>query len=58
MAAVREDLIQDRNEMEDAMCRLATDRDTWQGNIMYALCKAVWHLLGAEIKRKGNKDAQ
>lgn len=55
---MREDLIQDRNEMEDAMSRLATDRDTWQGHIMYALCKAVWHLLGEEIKRKGNKNAQ
>ncbi|MBR4152073.1 MAG: hypothetical protein IKT98_03870 [Selenomonadaceae bacterium] len=47
-----DDLLQDRSEMEEAMSRLAVDRDTWQGAIMYALCKAVFHLLGEEIKRK------
>ena len=49
---MREDMIRDMAEMEDAMSRLACDRDTWQGSIMYALCKAVWHLLQAEVRRE------
>lgn len=49
---MRSDLVKDMADMEDAMARLATSRDTWQGGVIYAICKAVFHLLQAEIRRE------
>lgn len=40
------------NVIEDGMCRVATTRDIWQNDLIYALCYAVRLLLIREIKRK------
>ena len=40
------------NVIEDGMCKVATTRDIWQNDLIYALCYAVRLLLIREIKRK------
>lgn len=52
---LHDELIRDAAEIEDAMCRTADRCDIWQDRIIYALCKAVWHLLLAEIRRGGRE---
>ena len=48
---MREVLIQDMQEMEEGLCRTANRTDIWQDRLVYALCKAVLHLLQVEVKR-------
>ena len=49
----RDELIKDAEAMEEAMGRVADRCDIWQDRIVYALCRAVWHLLQAELRRGG-----
>ena len=48
---MREELIKDLDNMEEAMSRVAGRADIWQDRIIYSICKAVYHLLRAEIRR-------
>lgn len=50
------DLITDLDAMEEAMSRTADRADIWQDRIIYAMARAVWHLLKREIRRE--RDAQ
>lgn len=47
----REDLIQDINDLEQALERLEYQPDIWQNKIIKCLCRAVWHLLQAQVRR-------
>ena len=46
----KETLLEDLDNMEDAMSKTADRCDIWQDRIIYALCKAVYHLLVLKIK--------
>lgn len=48
------DLMQDMEAMEEAMSRTADRADIWQDRIIYAIARAVWHLLKREIRRERN----
>lgn len=37
---MREDLMQDLENMEERMCRTAERCDIWQDRLIYAICKA------------------
>ena len=47
----KHDLMEDLENMETALCRLEDSPDIWQNNIIKALCRSVYHLLLAEIRR-------
>lgn len=48
---MREELIRDMAAMEQGMERTAQRCDIWQDRLIYAICKAVYHLLVRELKR-------
>ncbi len=52
---LREALIEDMQNMEDGMIRTAGRADIWQDRLVYALCKAVYHII-EYIMRKESKD--
>ncbi len=43
--ALREELIKDAENMENGMIRTADRADIWQDRLIYALCKAVYHII-------------
>lgn len=49
--SMRDTLISDLEEIEEGMLRTANRTDIWQDRLVYALCKAVYHLLQCEIRR-------
>lgn len=48
---MRDTLIKDMEAMEQAMSRTVDRCDIWQDRIIFAICKAVYHLLQAEVRR-------
>lgn len=52
-----DELRKDAEAMEEAMSRVAGRCDIWQDRIIYAICRAVWHLLQAELRRNGGTGA-
>lgn len=48
---MKDELIQDLTNMEDAMSRVADRSDIWQDRLIYAICKAVYDLLKWAIRR-------
>ena len=47
-------LIRDAENMEDAMSRTVNRCDIWQDRIIYWICVAVYHLLQIELRRLSN----
>lgn len=47
----REQMIECMDNIEWGMTRLATNRDIWQNNLIFWLCKAVLLLLEREVKK-------
>ncbi len=41
----KETLIQDIENMEDVLGRTAERSDIWQDRCIYAMAKAIWHIL-------------
>ena len=39
------ELIKDLNNMEDIMCRTADRCDIWQDRFIYAIAKAIYHII-------------
>lgn len=48
---MHKDLIQDLDAMEEIMAKTAYRCDIWQDRFIYAIAKAVYHLLMREIRR-------
>lgn len=48
---MEEELLQDLNEVEDALCRTADRCDIWQDRIIHLYGRVLYHLLKIEIKR-------
>lgn len=48
---MREDLMQDLENMEEGMCRTAERCDIWQDRLIYAICRAVRDILIWIIRR-------
>ncbi len=42
---MRDELTKDLEAMEEAMCRTADRCDIWQDRVIYAICKAVHHII-------------
>lgn len=51
---MREELIRDLAAMEEAMCRTADRCDIWQDRVVYAVCKAVYHIIKWILRREEN----
>ena len=50
------DLMQDMEAMEDAMSRTADRTDIWQDRCVYAMARAIYHLLQWTIKKERRKE--
>lgn len=44
--------VKDAELMEKAMCKVSSSPDIWQNQIIYALCKAVYHILMWAIRKE------
>lgn len=42
---MRRELIEDLSAMEEGMMKTADRSDIWQDRLIYAICKAVYHLI-------------
>lgn len=47
-------LQQDAENMEEIMCRTADRCDIWQDRFIYAMAKAIYHILQKLIKEERN----
>lgn len=52
MTTLREELIRDMDAMEDVMCRTANRADIWQDRCVYAMAKAIYHILTYIIRKE------
>jgi hypothetical protein len=52
---MREELIRDMDNMEEAMMRTADRCDIWQDRVIYAMCKAIYDLLKWAVKMEDKK---
>lgn len=48
--------IADLEAMEDGMSRTAERSDIWQDRLVYALCRAVWHILTFLMLKFGKEE--
>ena len=46
----RDAMIECMDAMEDSLSLLSGNRDIWQNNIIYWLCRSVWLLLKKAVK--------
>lgn len=51
---MRDELMRDLEAMEEAMIRTADRCDIWQDRLVYALCKAVHHLITYVLRTEGH----
>lgn len=49
--AKRSDMVEALDAIENGMSRVATDRDIWQNDLIYALCQGVRLLLEDRVKK-------
>lgn len=52
--AIRKELCDALDELENGMCRIKQTRDIWQNNLIYVLCQAVRLILIDKIKSTRN----
>jgi hypothetical protein len=52
MNTLREELIRDMSNMEDVMCRTAERTDIWQDRCVYAMAKAVYHIITYILRKE------
>lgn len=52
MGRYHDHFVKDMELMEEAMCKISSSPDIWQNQIIYALCKAVYHILMWAIRRE------
>ena len=48
---MKKELLKDLENMEEVLSRTAGRTDIWQNRIIYAIAKAVYHLLLVEIRK-------
>jgi len=48
---MRDELIKDLEAMEEAMIRTADRCDIWQDRVIYAIAKAVYHIITYILRR-------
>lgn len=48
--------LKDLEDMEDGMSRTAERSDIWQDRLVYALCRAVWHILTFLMLKFGKEE--
>lgn len=48
--------IADLEAMEEGMSRTAERSDIWQDRVVYALCRAVWHILTFLMLKFGKEE--
>ena len=48
---MRDELLKDLEAMEEAMIRTADRCDIWQDRVIYAIAKAVYHLITYILRR-------
>lgn len=48
----REAMLECMDAMEDAMTKVQDQRDIWQNNIIFWLCRSVWLLLEKAVKER------
>ena len=48
---MKDALLEDIKNMEEVMERTANRSDIWQDRLVYAIAKAVWHLLTIQVKK-------
>ena len=53
---MRDELITDLEAMEQVMCRTADRADIWQDRCIYAMARAIYHLLQWTIKKERRKE--
>ena len=49
---MRDELLHDLDNMENAMCRTADRCDIWQDRLIYAMCLAIYHILQWILKKE------
>ena len=49
---MREELMRDLENMEQAMSRTADRCDIWQDRLIYAMCLAIYHILQWIVKKE------
>ena len=49
----KETLIEDIEDMDEIMDKTADTCDIWQDRFIYAMAKAIWHILQDIRKQKG-----
>lgn len=47
--------LKDLEDMEEGMNRTAERSDIWQDRVVYALCRAVWHIITFIILTDGKE---
>lgn len=55
---MRDELIRDMEAMEQGMERTADRCDIWQDRLIYAMCKAIYHILQWILRREGKGHAE
>lgn len=53
--SLRDELIRDMDNMEDGMSHTAQRSDIWQDRLIYAICKAVYHILTWILRGEKNQ---
>ena len=48
---MREQMVENLNEMEEGICQVKIEQDIWQSKLIYALCQGVRLLLIRAIKK-------
>ena len=48
---MREQMVENLNEMEEGICQVKIEQDIWQSKLIYALCQGVRLLLIIAIKK-------
>ena len=52
---MRKELLQDLADMEDGMSRVADRSDIWQDRLIYAMCKAIYHIIVVLLREEGRR---
>lgn len=53
---LRDELIHDMDAMEDGMIRTGRRADIWQDRLIYAICKAVYHIIAYLLRGETKRD--
>lgn len=51
--ALYDELVKDADNMENIMCKTADRCDLWQDRFIYAMAKAIFHIITYLVKTQG-----